>query len=74
MLSRMQFGCYLVIDNCLYVPTDVLPMYQIYKAIGQLVMKILHFKDMGVTNAVVLVLEECQISMATYIGGGGTLI
>ena len=35
-------------------------------------MKILHFEDLGdtesvVTNAVVLVLGECQISMATYV-------
>ena len=39
-------------------------------------MEILHFKDLGdtesvITTAVVLVLGECQISMATYLGGGG---
>ena len=37
-----------------------------FKAIGQLVLEILHLKDLGdtasvVTNAVVLVLGECQI-------------
>ena len=37
-------------------------------------MEILHFEDLGniksvVTNAVVLVLGECQISMATYLRG-----
>ena len=44
------------------------------KAIGQLVMKILHFEDLWdtesvVTNAVVLVLGECQISIKTYLRG-----
>ena len=39
-------------------------------------MKILHFEDLGhtesvVTNALVLVLGECQISVATYLGAGG---
>ena len=41
-------------------------------------MEILHCKDLGatesvVTNAVVLVLGECQIPIATYlrVGGGG---
>ena len=38
-------------------------------------MDILHLKDLGdtesvVTNAVVLVLGECQLSMATYLRGG----
>ena len=42
-------------------------------------MEILHFKDLGdtesvVTNAVVLVLGECQIAMATYLMGVSTLI
>ena len=37
-------------------------------------MEILHLKDFGdtksvVMNAVVLVFEECQIAMATYIRG-----
>ena len=45
-----------------------------FKAIGQLVMEILHFKDLGdtaivITNAIVLVLRECQISIPTYIWG-----
>ena len=39
-------------------------------------MEILHFKDLGdtesvVTDAVVLVLGERQISIATYLGGEG---
>ena len=39
-------------------------------------MEILHFKDLGdtenvVTNAVVLVLGKCRISIPTYWGGGG---
>ena len=44
-----------------------------FKAIRQFVMEILHFKDLGdtsvVTNAVVLVLGECKISIATYLRG-----
>ena len=48
------------------------------KAIGQLVMEILHFKDLGdtsvVTNAVVLVLGECQITTPTYPWGIVTLL
>ena len=60
-----------VIDNFVYVPSDALPLYQILK---QLVMEILHFIDLGdtesvLTNAVVLVLGECQISMAKYLRG-----
>ena len=50
---------YLVIDNCLCVPSNV--YLSNFKAIEQLVMEILHFKDLGdtasvVTNAVVLML------------------
>ena len=50
-----------------------------FKAIGQLLMEILHFKDLGdtvsvVTNAVVLVLRECQMSIVTYLMGVSTLI
>ena len=65
MWSRMQCGVYLVIDNCVYVPSDALPLYTNFKAIEQLVMEILHFEDLGdtesvVTNAVVLVLGECK--------------
>ena len=49
------------------------------KAIGLLLMEILHFEDfVGIqdlcclaANAVVLVLGEYQISIATYLGGGG---
>ena len=49
-----------------------------FKAINQLVMEILHFQDLGytesvVTNAVVLVIGGCPISMAMYLGGGGYL-
>ena len=45
-----------------------------FKAIGQLVMEILHLKYLGdtesvVTNAVALVLGGCQIPMATYLRG-----
>ena len=52
-----------------------LPMYTyIFKAIGQFAMDILHLKDLGdiesvVTNAVVRVLGEIQISIATYLRG-----
>ena len=65
-----SYGVYLVIV------CDLLMLYPVsnFKAIGQLVMEILHFVDLGdtvsvVTNAVVLVLGECQISMATYLRG-----
>ena len=53
---------YLVVDNLVYVPSCALPMYQILsKKIGQLVIEILYFVDVGdtesvITNAVVLVL------------------
>ena len=45
-----------------------------FKAIEQMVMEILHFKDLGDTesvamNAVVLVLAECQILMVMYLTG-----
>ena len=41
-----------------------------FKAIGQLVMQILHFKDLGNTESV---MKLCQISRATNVpqGGGG---
>ena len=61
-------GVNLVIDF-FYVATD---SYRI----GRLIMKILHFKDMGDTecrflaaNTVVLALGEYQISIATYFRG-----
>ena len=59
-----------------YVPSDALPLYQILKQSDTLVMDVLHFKDLRdtesvVTNSVVLVLGECQISIATYIRGWG---
>ena len=49
------------------------------KAIGQLVMEVLHLKDLRdtesvVMNAVVIVLGECQISKAMYIRGVSTII
>ena len=52
---------------------------QNFRTIRQLFMEILHFKDLGdtenvVMNAVVLVLGECQISMAKYLRGVSTLI
>ena len=31
MLSQMQFGCYLVNNNVVYVSSDALPLYQILK-------------------------------------------
>ena len=42
-------------------------------------MEILHFEDLGdtesvVTNAVVLVLRECQMSMATQLKEVSTLV
>ena len=46
-----------------------------FKSLRQLLMEILHFKDVGDTerhladNAFVLVLGECQISIATYLRG-----
>ena len=57
-------GVNLVIDDSCYVASDVLPtLYALHlKAIGQLLIYILHFKDVGDTecrlaaNAVVLVL------------------
>ena len=66
---------YQVVDNFVYVPADALPRgftpVSKLKAIGRLVMDILHFKDLGdtasvVTNTVVLVLPKCQISIPTY--------
>ena len=65
-----------MIDNYLYVLSDAFsPAVSHIKAIGQLVMEILHFKDLGdaasvVINAIILVLGGCQISMATYLMGG----
>ena len=70
-----SLGAYIVIDNfvCMYL----LMLYPVsnFETIGQLVMKILYFEDLGdtesvVTNAVVLVLGECQLSMATYVPPG----
>ena len=77
-----SLGVYLVIHNYLYAPSDSLPLYgpvSNFKAIGQLAMDILHFKDLGdtenvATNAVVLVLGECQISILTNFRGVYTLI
>ena len=48
-----------------------------FKAIGQLLMDIFHIKDLWNTkchlaaNAVVQVRGKCQISIATYLRGGG---
>ena len=42
---------YLVIDNVVGVPSDI--SVSNYKAIGELVMLILHFKDLGDTESVV---------------------
>ena len=41
-----SLGVYLVIDNFLYVLSDAFTVSN-FKAIGQLIMEILHFKDMG---------------------------
>ena len=62
----------------MYSSTDTASV-QNFRTIRQLFMEILHFNDLGdtehvVTNAVVLVLGECQISMATYLRGVSTLI
>ena len=48
---------------------------QNFRAIGPLLIEILHFEDLGdtecrlATNTVVLVLRENQISIATYLRG-----
>ena len=73
-----SLSVYLVINNSSYVRSDALPLYN-FKAIGQLVMEILHLKDFGhtesvITNAVVLVLGECKMSKATYLRGVSSLI
>ena len=65
----MQFVYLFSYYNYLYVPSDALPLYQILK---QSEHYLLHFKDLGdtesvITNAVVLVLGECQMSIATYL-------
>ena len=58
----------------------MLPLHTNLKAIGRLLLEILHFKDLGdaggclAANAVVLVLGEYQISIATYLRGVSTLI
>ena len=49
------------------------------KAIGPLVMEILHFEDLGIrvslaANAVVLIIGGYQISIAKYLRGVSTLI
>ena len=50
-----------------------------FKANGPLVMEILLFKDLRdtasvVTNAVVLVIGDCQISIPTYLWGISTVL
>ena len=67
---------YLVIDVCTFW---CFTPFSNFKAIGQLVMEILHLKDFGdtasvVTNAVVLEFGECHISIPTYIWGISTLL
>ena len=67
-----SLGVYLVIDNYLYVPSDALPLYNILnRTIGYGDIAFQRFEDIEsvVTNVVVLVLGECQISMATYLRG-----
>ena len=72
--SRMQFGCLSshwqlsVCTSWSFTPVSY------FKAIRQLVLEILLFKDLRntesvVTNAVVLVLGGCKLSMATYLRG-----
>ena len=62
-----------LVFELLYVVSYTSPLYQILK---QLLMETLHFKDGGggtmyclAANAVVLVLRECQIAIATYLRG-----
>ena len=69
-----RLGVNLVIDNIVYVASDTASVYNL-NAIGSLLMEILHFEDLGDTecrlaaNAVVLVIGEQQISIATTSGG-----
>ena len=68
----MQFGC-LSSHWKLFVCTVFTPVYN-FKAIGQLVMEILHFEDLGdtenvVTNTVVLVSGKCHIQWQRTSGG-----
>ena len=62
VINECSLGVYLVIDN-------------FHRAIGPLLLEILHFEDVGyieyrlAANVVALVLGEYQISIATYLGG-----
>ena len=64
--SKCSLGANLVIDNCLCSFRHCTSASN-FKAIGQLIMEILYFKVLGLTeccltvNAVVLVLGEYQI-------------
>ena len=71
VVSECSLGVNLVIDNCLHVAsgtctcTCTSPSVYNLKAIGLLLMEILHFEDLGNTSvAVVLVLGEYQMSIA----------
>ena len=79
VLSRMQLVCLSSHWQCLVCICWCFTPASHFKAIGQLVMEILHFKDLGdtasvVTNAVILVLGECQISTPPYLWGISTLL
>ena len=78
VLSRMQCGClssHWQFVACTFRIWCFIPvMVSNLKEIGQLFMKILHFEDLAdtesvVTNSGVLVLWECQVSIATYLRG-----
>ena len=54
-----NLGVYLVIDNLMYVPSDALPMYQIFKQSDNWLYGYIAFKRFGdtesvITNAVIL--------------------
>ena len=79
VLSRMQSGCLSSHWEFVVCTFWCFTHVSNFKEVGQLVMEILHFEDLGntesaVTNAVVPVLGECQMSIATYLMGVYTII
>ena len=76
---KCSLGVNLVIDNFIYVASDTSPLYQILKQLDNYLWRYCILNIWGIQSVVwlhttfVLVLGEYQISIATYLRGGGYL-
>ena len=62
-----SLGVYLVIDNFVFIPFNVLPLYYILKQSYNWFIEILHFKDLGDTEMVVTNAVSVLIQPLTFL-------